>query len=302
MNDTGFLILFWECENDCIFCDMKSDLALDVIMPVDVTYKKLVEDVTKLKTQGFKKIQISGSDPIEYPKIIDIVKYIKNEGFEEVSIATHGRNLHDVKFAKEITEAGVESFIVPIFGSNAEVHDSITGAKGSFDDVLEGVRNVISLGKRISISPLILRQNLNDLIPLYDLIRTLNVESFSFSMTYLTRNSDESYFVPSKELVHYLSFFYDYVSNYNLKVAFLEFPFCLFNRISLDTLLESDLIINNMNKHEFLGDKNEGNKTSNHRKKKKVGICKDCKARNFCDGFFEKDIELFGTGNIKPFL
>lgn len=302
MNDTGFLILFWKCKSNCVFCGMTSDAALDIVLPVDITYKKLLEDIERIKGQGLKKIQISGSDPIEYPRIIEIVKHIKKEGFEEVSIATHGRNLSDNKFAEELIVAGIDSFIVPVFGSNPKVHDEITQSPGSFDETIEGVKNAIKLGSKISISPLILRQNLDDLIPLYELVKSLNVESFSFSMTYLTKECDESYFVSSKELYHHLSFFFDYVSNYDFKVAFLEFPFCLFGKISLQKLVDSGLILNNMGKYEFLGDKNKDNNSSTHRKKVHVELCSKCKARDFCDGFFEKDVELFGTGSIEPFL
>jgi len=100
----GGVILSPGCINRCLFCSPSKASREEVREQATRVAKNLVE----FKKKGIKKIEISGSDPIEYESIIPLVKYIKKMGFEFVQLSTHGRFLADEKFFNKLIQAGID--------------------------------------------------------------------------------------------------------------------------------------------------------------------------------------------------
>ena len=295
----GGIILNSGCNLSCIFCGghpKSNDLKIkEEEMAV---YNNLLD----FKKDGVKKISISGSDPIEYDKIIELVKYIKQEGFEFVQLSTHGTKLANSMFSNKLIKAGVDKFRIPLYGSNAKIHDSITKTNGSFDQIIKGIKNLLNKKNNIEIqiSCLIVQQNKNDLLKIVDLINKLGIKDFYFSIPCLTEE-DCSFYIPLKDLKTHIKKLYDYALKINPQTMFLEIPFCVFGVFNLKN-------INNTTQPPNLGKYNqpiEKYKTSipdlpSYRAKKKTNMCNKCKAFNHCDGFFINDINKFGIGKLQP--
>jgi len=298
--DTGGIILTPGCNQDCIFCGGRKRRITRVELRIQEV--KVYKNLQYLKKEGIRKIEISGSDPIEYDKITELIRYIKEEGFEFVQLSTHGTRLSNSSFLDKLISSGVDKLRIPIYGSNAKIHDSVTRTPGSFNRVVKGIKLLRQKSNNINIqiSCLIVQQNKNDLLNIADfVIDELGVEDFYFSIPCLG-GQDISFYIPLKDISPYVRKLYNYVLKINDKIKFLEIPFCVFGKF--DTIH-----INNMVLPPNLGKYNQPPppvRTSipdlpSYRVKKKVSMCKNCIAFNYCDGFFV-NIDKFGTGNLKP--
>lgn len=295
---TGGIIINPGCGLACVFCGGHRKTAERELKEQEIRVHKNLQD---FKKEGIKTISISGSDPIEYDRIIELILYIKKEGFEFVDLSTHGTRLADPSFLNRLVSSGVDKLRIPLYGSNEKIHDSVTRTPGSFNKVVTGIRKLLKKAPeiKIQVSCLMVEQNKNDLLKIVDFVNNLGIKDFYFSIPCL-EEKDISFYVPLKNLGPYVKKLYDYALKVNDRIFFLEIPFCVFGEFNLEN-------INNTCQPPNLGKYNqppEAVKTSipdlpSYRVKKKVDICKGCRAFDFCDGFFVNDIKRFGTGKIQ---
>lgn len=292
---SGGIILNPGCQSRCVFCGHCPKRSFVV---QKWQFFKAAMNLAQFKRQGITDIEISGSDPIEHRDIIDTVKAIKRHGFNRIQLSTHGRRLADQKFAASLIDTGVDEFRIPVYGSTEEIHDSVTRSEGSFDDVIKGIKNAKSA--KITISSLIVRQNLKDLKQIIDLARSLDVDRFYFSIPCLANTDPPDYYVPLKELPRYLKPLYEYSKKSDFPVFFHEIPFCLFGALDrhIDNKCAPPKLGNFCQPPKHL--RSNIKDLPSYRIKQKIDICQKCKASQYCDGFFKNDIDRFGPPDVKP--
>ncbi len=298
----GGVILNPGCRLKCLFCGGHERASEARIRYQErMVYRNLIE----FRNRGIRKIAISGSDPIEYDFILPLIRYIKSMGFESVQLSTHGTSLDNDEFLDDIIAAGIDEFRIPIYGSNAGIHEAFTCSEGSFDKTLNGIRKIRRKAPDIGVevSCLIVKQNKDDLANIIDLAKSLGV-GFYFSIPFIMPDDKnyKSYYIPIQKLGPYVKKAYEYAKKINYRVNFLEIPFCVFGFI--------DESINNTCLPPDMGEscqppesvKTEIKDLPSYRLKKKIDICSKCSASGRCDGFVLNDINEFGVGDIKPIL
>lgn len=294
----GGIILNPYCNNNCIFCGIQQRKSELEIKEQEI---KVLKNLVAFRKQGITSIEISGSDPIEYDKIISLIKYIKKMEFKFVQLSTHGKKLSNSSFLSELISAGIDKIRIPLYGSNAKVHDSVTQTPGSFDATLKGIKKLLEKSKdiQIQISCLVVQQNKNNLIGLIDLVKGLKIKDFYFSIPCVS-NNDYSYYIPLKDLEQHVKKARDYALKINYKIRFMEIPYCVFGQI--DESIDNSCLPPNLGKYCQPPEKHKSpvKDLPVYRVKKKIDMCKNCKCYNFCDGFFVNDIDKFGTGNLRP--
>ncbi len=287
------------CTLNCVFCGGKQKVNNDEIKKQEIlAYKNILD----FKKENLKRIEISGSDPLEYDKIAELIYYLRKNGFDFVQLSTNGVKLSDKRTLDKIISSGVSKLRVPIYGSNAKVHDSVTRNPGSFDKIVSGIENLIKKSPKteIQVSCLVMKQNKNDLYNIVDFVNGMGIKEFYFSVPGLVRES-EDFYIPFKDLGFYVKKLYKYALKINKKIFFLEIPFCVFGEFNPEN------IKNFLSFPPNLGKYNQPPKiyrTStpdlpSYRVKRKIEMCNGCKAFDRCDGFFVNDIDKFGTGKIK---
>jgi len=297
----GGIILHPYCSNHCVFCNgRKSAKPSELRQQKDKVYRNLLD----FQKAGIDRISISGGDPIEYEEIIPLIKYIKKQGFQFVKLSSHGRRLSDESFLEEFISSGINQVRIPLYGSTAKVHDSITRSKGSFDETLKGIRELLEKSQiQVQISSLIVKQNKDDLLNLIDLVNGLGIKDFYFSIPCILKNKEgySSYYIPLKDLQQAVRKAYHYSLEKNFDLHFKEIPFCVFGIIDREK-------INNINAPPDLGKhcqppeeyRTHIKDLPSYRIKTKPKMCSKCRCFNFCDGFFLNDFEIFGTGDLEP--
>ncbi len=265
--------------------------------------QKIHENLLDFRRKGAARISISGSDPIEYKKIIPLIKRIKEQGFEFVKLSTHGRRLSDKRFLEEFVGSGIDQVRIPLYGSTAKVHDSVTCSEGSFDETLKGIQGLLEKPQiQVQVSSLIARQNKGDLLNLIDLVSGMGIKDFYFSIPCIIKNGDySSFYIPIKDLAPIVREAYHYALEKKFDLHFWEIPFCVFGLIDRER-------INNTTSPPDLGkhcQPPERHRTNvkdlpSYRLKTKPEMCSGCECFGFCNGFFLNDFSVFGNGNLKP--
>lgn len=294
----GGVIIEPGCSLSCIFCGGHSKPTPFNLKKQEVNIYKNLQD---FKRVGIKRIAISGSDPIEYDKIIELIRYCKQEGFEFVKLATHGRRLSDPSFLKKLISSGVNGLKMPIYGPNAKIHDSVTQTKGSFNELISGIKGLLKNKTQIQIelTCMILKQNSDDLLNIVDFVSKLNVKKLYFLNPCLIEKECLPHYIPFKNLGIYVKKLYDHVLSINDKIMFLEIPFCVFGKFNTKNI-NNKSYPPDLDRYNQPAERTKIKDLPAYRLKKKIAICKTCKAFNDCDGFFVNDIDRFGIGKLRP--
>lgn len=172
----GEISLQVACDNSCVFC-------YTAHYPFEPNRQQIMFELMKAKEAGLTWINITGGEPTTRPDFLEILDYANRLKFETIYLKTHGRRFKDLGFAKRVK--GKVSFVhVSIHGHNAEVHDLVTRTPGSFDEAIEGIKNLVSLDIPVVGMTVINRLNHRYLAETSKMLFDLGVTSNSFAYPY----------------------------------------------------------------------------------------------------------------------
>jgi MoaA/NifB/PqqE/SkfB family radical SAM enzyme len=142
MNETKFVSPYvyvgFYCNNNCVFCSEADEYLND----------KRLKDIEEIKREisavreSYDFVNLMGREPTMRRDIIEIIAYAKSLGFRQIGITTNGRMLSYVPFAEAIAKAGINQIGISVLGATAETHDLLSASKGSFDQVISGIKNI----------------------------------------------------------------------------------------------------------------------------------------------------------------
>lgn len=293
LESIGGILLGPGCKNHCEFC------VGGKASPQHMREKELgiARDILSYMKKGYDSIEISGGDPIEYDKIVGLVRYLKKCGFSRIMMSTHGRNLCDMDFAKDLISAGITLLRIPIYGVTSEVHDSVTRSPGSFEETIQGIKNVkkINPDVKLLLHTLILQENKETLFELYSFAKSFDCINFDIATLYLPKDTLSSY-VPYKDMSRYLKVFHNEQSNV---LSFHEIPHCVFGKYNPSIVISTTYDHGKYSQY-MSSLKTPDPNVSVYRVKVKVDACDRCSCRDSCDGFLATDLDRFGTEWIRP--
>jgi len=283
-NKSGIIFIGRECSNKCVFCQNTSSTelpAMELKRQEIRAYKNLLDYGKK----GYSGLTITGNDPIEYKKLIPMVEYMKKLGFSDIMLCTHGRVAGDNKIIEKLVDAGITSFRIPLYGSNARIHDSVTRSKGSFEAAINGIKSIRKMKKQagLNIITAIVNQNKEDVPNILKLALTFKPDNLQFDTPYLYPSvKDMSYHVPYRDLGRYLERVMEYISENSItNVQFNDIPSCVFG-------FDNKLVV----MPKYFAELKKW--------KIKPKMCGDCMVSYKCNGFYANDISKYGIGGIKP--
>ncbi len=149
------------------------------------TYPSLDLDIFRYilrqaKTMNVPAIKLTGGEPLIHPQIRDILNMIRNEGFS-LTIETNG-----ILVTSDIAEmlATFKGLFVSVSldGVDPETYEWIRGVKGSFENALNGIRNLVKYGIHPQIIMTIMRYNKDQIEPMIRLAEALNAGSVKFNL------------------------------------------------------------------------------------------------------------------------
>ena len=227
------------CNLKCKWCYAK-DTNYQKADDIDL---RLAYDIVDLCEElKINHITLIGGEPTIYPHLSKIISYCHSKKIA-CGIVTNGVKLADINYIKELMSVGQDTFSISLKGENQGVFLETTG-KDSYDDVLKGIENSISLGAKISVSMVLTEANIDTFLEgIKDLVK-IGVKHFHFSFCYEFDSSREckEYLRLNnpKTIVRKFAENYDKlneITNGNFHL-FESFPLCLWEREFIDKLNE----------------------------------------------------------------
>ncbi len=159
------------CSNNCVFCRAgEKTLADDLPRHAEI---KLFRDTVGIIRRGIVNLNVSGNEPLGYSKILAYLRWARPY-FEKITILDPGNRLHDERFARELVDTDVDTIVIPVYGSCSEVHARCVDNDAAFDQVTQGLTNILRLKKssqRVEVSTVVLKQNHEDMSALARMVR-----------------------------------------------------------------------------------------------------------------------------------
>ena len=174
------LNLGYSCNADCPFCYYKIS-AKSRRQDKDLTTEQAKKLLRYIRRRGKEEVDLTGGEPTIRKDIFELVSYAKSIGFKEVTIITNGIRLAKKEFAKQLISAGVDDFLFSLHGHSAEVHEKLTGVKGSFEKMNQAIKNVKEIGSvRIRSNTVVNGMNFSHVSEIAEILYSLGVEHVNF--------------------------------------------------------------------------------------------------------------------------
>ena len=169
----------FQCNNRCLFCVQGNKR--------DLYDNRSTEELIKLLEEGRKQadyVVFTGGEPALRKDIVEVAKEARRLGYRQIQIQTNGRMLAYKELVASLIEAGVNEFSPAVHGHMADLHDYLTNAKGSFNQTIRGIRNVVSQGGMVITNTVITRSNFRHLPEIARLLVKLGVVQFQFAFVH----------------------------------------------------------------------------------------------------------------------
>ncbi|MFA4874155.1 MAG: radical SAM protein [bacterium] len=144
------------CDMRCPVCFANANSMGYVTEPSMDKVREMLQTLRDRKPVPCKVIQFSGGEPTIHPNFIEIVKMAKEMGFGQIQIATNGKNMSDLDFARRSKEAGLNSLYLQFDGVTKDVYRK-TRAEDVLETKLQCVEVCRKVGLRIVLVPTIIR-------------------------------------------------------------------------------------------------------------------------------------------------
>ena len=137
------VVLFtgYSCSSRCHFCiDLnKRDIP-------DKSTQQIVREIALASEQGAEVLELIGGETTIRTDFFPILRAAKKLKFRDIVVVTNGRMFSYPEFAKEALASGVTDLVFSIHGPDAALHDQLTAAPGSFEELTRGLKNLRALG------------------------------------------------------------------------------------------------------------------------------------------------------------
>ncbi len=273
-----------QCNNDCISCIF--DTRQMRLMRNSSTDSLLA---FLKKEQGEEPIGLTGGEPTLRKDFFTLLKRIRENWPDKyVFLVSNGRKFAGLAFSKKLANLKMGNFKIgiPLFSHNAKVHDAHTQVKGSFNETVEGIKNLIKLGVEVELRVLVTKMNYRELKKTAEFIAKnfKGVFRVVFINLKYTGNAfiyRKKIFVKYSELAPYAQDAARYLINEGFYVRLFHFPLCTIDR-------EFWEIAEGISKQE--------------EELRLLKKCKMCKLKDRCPRIWISYPPLAGTDEFKPAL
>lgn len=222
------------CTNHCIFCYQKG-LREAYSETDEVSWDWIKKSLIKGIKEGFTEVSFIGGEVTIRPDFLQMVRFAREIGYQGVSVTTNGWMLSNKDFFDAAVESGLTSLGVSIHGNNSQVHDGLTGRKGSFEHAILTIRNAVSspLRNRLNTFTLVNKRNVGHLMEIAKMIEYLGVKLLVFQPVVLSKSNFEDAAqirLPLQDVVEAVREVARYAEIKGFRVKPYNLPPCLFSK------------------------------------------------------------------------
>lgn len=182
----GEIAITYRCNNLCRFCYAgcgdASGLALaqsSGASELDTASWKRVIDIFKEEAK-IPFFSFTGGEPLVRPDVEELAAYAVSRGLR-VNLVTNGR-LATPERADSLFASGLHTAQVSVEAPAAELHDSLCGASGAFDETVAGIRAMQAAGISVQTNSTLTRANREVLLRMPAFVASLGVRRMSMNL------------------------------------------------------------------------------------------------------------------------
>jgi len=288
----------FQCNNRCLFC-VQGNKRYSAPNKSDQEVKEILKRMKK----NHDSLVFTGGEPTVRKELVGWVRYAKKLGYQTIQIQSNGRMFSYKDYCRALIKAGANEFSPAIHGASAKIHDSQTQAPGSFNQTVQGIKNLRELDQYIITNSVITRMNYKDLPNLAKLLVNLKVDQFQFAFMHINGIIAKSpqlikKIVPRyQEAMPYIKKGIDIGVASGIKVMAEAIPYCFmkgYEKYISEQYIPSASVVDNeleLDDYEYYR-KNMG--------KAKCPQCKQCRYDKICEGPWREYPEIFGWSEFKP--
>jgi len=279
-NVSPYIYIGYECNNDCIFCSEADEYIKNLKKK---SFKEIKKEILQAR-KYYDFISFMGREPTLRKDIFDILEFAVKLDFKQVGLTTNGRMLSYPAFAQSILRTGIKQIGISLSGATAKVHDAQTQVTGSFQQTIQGIKNVIRFKKpetSLLINFPLNRLNYFELNKMIELVINLGVKEINilFVAPLSKRSRTKKIVMKMSDLSKYVfSTIKAYLNRPDLKFLLVEFLPCTLSKEARSYFFPCL------------------EKNSN---KLRIPLCKNCQFQDKCDGILKDYINLYGIKEFK---
>ncbi|MEM3556115.1 MAG: radical SAM protein [Candidatus Micrarchaeia archaeon] len=285
----------FSCNNNCRFCVQGNKKTLG-----DKSSSQIKKELRETVDEGINQVVFTGGEPTIRKDIIELVSYAHDLGYELIQIQTNGRMLYYKDFCERLIKAGANEFSPAIHGHIAELHDYLTRSPGSFNQTVQGIKNLKELNQRVITNSVVTKPNYRHLPELATLLVQLDVDQFQMAFVHAGGNA-YTYFdqiVPRKCLAApYIKRALQIGINAGIRVMAEAVPYCFMQGYERYV---SELYIPPTKVIDFASTDPRFEETRVSEGKCKTDKCKRCKYYLICEGPWREYPERRGWEEFNP--
>jgi len=260
-----------ECNQDCIFCD--SNVGSD---PALYSMRRVESQI--LERNGLTRLNITGGEPTICSNLGEYIKLAKKAGYRDIAMLTNGNRFSEKKYASQIKKSGLTEAIISVYHYDSGISDALSKVKGSFQQKLKGIDNLINLGIEVTVNIVIFSGNYKAIPKLVRFLHsTFGIKLFAFS--FLEPNCSKVAAKPDlipdlEKSMAYLAKAAEYCKKNKLKY-FIPYngaiPPCIFKINKLKTIKPEKIAGTDFD-------------SSRHY----YSVCRNCADRKYCSGILKE--------------
>ena len=182
-------IVVWNCTRrcnlNCIHCYADAASATNDVEMDNEEGKALIRQLAEFKVPV---LLFSGGEPLVRKDFLELARYATDKGLGVV-VSTNG-TLITPEIAREMKGIGFREVGISVDGIGDQ-NDKFRGKPGAYEAALQGIRNCIAEGQRVSLRMTITRSNKNEVPSILDLVEREGIDRVCFyHLAYAGRGND----------------------------------------------------------------------------------------------------------------
>ena len=161
------------CNLTCSHCLVNSSPSEDGGLSTE-SIKKIIDEAAVL---GASRFYFTGGEPLMRKDIFELIDYICNQKKSELIILTNGTLLKGEAIEKlQQFDKNLLKIQISLDGSKPKINDPLRG-KGSFDLIVEGIKNIVSTGFSPTVTTVVANSNIDDIPETTKMLALLGVKT-----------------------------------------------------------------------------------------------------------------------------
>ncbi len=299
----------YTCNNNCIHCVIAGHVERlkKENKSIDRTTEEIKEHILDAKEKGATSAVFTGGEVTIRPDFHELLEFAESNGVHP-GLQTNGRSFCVGQFAQKTVEMVPNlHFEVALHSSKKEIHDKITNVVGSFDQTVNGIKNLIRLGaKSVNFKVVISRSNFKDLKDIMALAKDLKINQVDVAYPHGMGNARKYWFdiVPKYTEIHQSVLdAATFAEENNVDITFEAIPLCFlegFEKHASELEFIRQYMDGKSSELRQVGEPEMNWQTERLRIKTKPSQCKKCSYFNVCEGVWCEYVEFYGGDELVP--